>query len=517
MATALIQFVQGANTDAAGKAVFGVHGDFSKVTISNGNDTGVVSWRLYMLDAPSDSATFPPAGSPQIIAQAVDGSPTADFIPDVAGTYRVMLEVSDVSGHVDRDIRCFGIPNARGFVLPPFQGNPPPLPLIALAIISDGPRPVKPDEQNYRDNVRGWAGNGNAGQIDEFLRTYSDLPFQVVDTTPFQAGVTDAPLHVVDLPTIGGSAEFLLPDAPRSGFVVRIAALGSDENLATVMPAGGGFIGSEPTVELRGGASLMVAHQGGNTWIVLSRATTATSAELSTPQGPEDAGKLARVNTAGDNIEYVAAEDVVGGGGGTTLAPGSYIGQPLTFDGTAWLGLTLEEALKVNLIESAGEGDESHLVLHTTANNSVIELATLGTASNIILRSLGGIDIQALGEGTGFLSMSGASTFLVSSALGTTNIQCEGGGLYQQERSTTTEGVPLNGGHRFSTEGNGPLGSFVTNLLMGADGDTTATIRFLGDDGPPVPRQSITGVDLQDQIDSLVAALAALGLVADNR
>src|SRR5262245_53470249 len=109
MATALIQFTQGLATDVAGKAVIGTFGDFSAVTVDNGDNTGVVSWVIYLLDAPSDSTTYPPAAQPQILAQAVDNTPTTTFTPDVAGSYRVMLEVTDAGGSIDRDIRCFGV------------------------------------------------------------------------------------------------------------------------------------------------------------------------------------------------------------------------------------------------------------------------------------------------------------------------------------------------------------------------------------------------------------------------
>jgi hypothetical protein len=117
-ATALIHFAQGAHTDDAGKAVLGEHGDFSLVTVTNDNNADVVSWQIALLDAPADSAAFAPGSQPQILAQASNNSPTIGFTPDVAGTYRVMLEVRDAAENVDRDIRCFGIPDARGFVRP---------------------------------------------------------------------------------------------------------------------------------------------------------------------------------------------------------------------------------------------------------------------------------------------------------------------------------------------------------------------------------------------------------------
>lgn len=279
MATALIQFTQGANTDAAGKAVLGVQGDFSTVTVTNGDNTGIVGWKIFVLDAPPDSGAFPPGTLPVVLAEAADGAPTAEFDPDVAGTYRVMLEVVSGSLQVDRDIRCFAIPDARGFVRPPYQENPSPLPVPRPSIIADGPRPVKPDEQNYGDNVRGWSGNGSAAQLDEFFRRYDDLPQQVVDSTPFSALATGSPAYLVDLPTIGGPAVFNLPDDPRAGYVTRIVALGPEDAGAslTISPQGGGSIGEEATVPILGGTSVVLLHQGANIWSILSRADPPTA------------------------------------------------------------------------------------------------------------------------------------------------------------------------------------------------------------------------------------------------
>lgn len=274
-AVALIQFVQGAHTDSPGKAVLGAAGDFSLVTVTNGSNTDVASWKIYLLDAPPDSATYAPGTVPQILAQATSNTPTVGFTPDAAGSYRVMLEVTDSLGAVDRDIRCFGIPDARGYVRPPYQDNPGPLPVPLPVIISSGPRPVKPDEQNYGANVRGWAGNGSARQVDDFLRTYDDLPSRLVTTTPFTASVTDPPLHIVNLSTIGSAATFNLPATPRPGFVVRVSSIGaSPTRPLTISAAGGGLIGSATTLVMLSDSGTTVVHQGSNNWAITASRET---------------------------------------------------------------------------------------------------------------------------------------------------------------------------------------------------------------------------------------------------
>ena len=262
MAVALILFTQGANTDVAGKAVLGEVAE--PVTVTNGNNAGVVSWKIYLLDAPSESATFPAASQPQILAQAVDNTPTVVFTPDVPGTYRCMLEVTDGTGAVDRDIRCFGVPDFYGFVKPPYQQNPEPLPVALPGLITAEPRPIKPDEQNYGSNVRGWAGNGGASQLDSFFQKHADLPFQTVGTTPFTATESQAPLHVVDLTTIGGAATFNLPLSPRVGFVSRVAVQGTGFSV-TIAPQGGGAIDGNATLALSAGGVFLV-HIGSNQW-----------------------------------------------------------------------------------------------------------------------------------------------------------------------------------------------------------------------------------------------------------
>lgn len=95
-----------------------------------------------------------------------------------------------------------------------------------------------------------------------------------------------------------------------------------------------------------------------------------------------------------------------------------------------------------------------------------------------------------------------------------TRIRNVTGGMYEQESSVVQpEGTPKNAGHSFSTQDH-LTGASRLNLLMGVLG-ADATVGFFG--AAPVVRQSITGVTTQEQIDSLVAALVAFGLVTDDR
>ena len=279
-AVALIKFTQGAHTDAAGVAVLGAYGDFSSVAVTNGDNTDVVQWRIYLLDAPPTSANYPLGNQPQLLGSAVNGTPTVTFFPDVAGSYRIMLEVEDALGAVDRDIRNFGIPDERGFVRPPYQKNVDPLPLALPVILTDLPRPVKPDEQNYSNQPRGWAGSGGVGQLEQFFTQYDDFPYQTVTTTPFVAAPDQKPLYVVDLDVIATSALFTLPNLPRTGYAVYLVAAGDPETGfdLTVMASGGGTVVGLPALTMMASTGIILIHLGSNNWERIGgRADTSTT------------------------------------------------------------------------------------------------------------------------------------------------------------------------------------------------------------------------------------------------
>jgi hypothetical protein len=112
----------------------------------------------------------------------------------------------DLNSEEDIDIRNFGVPNARGIIIPPFQELPEPLP-----ILGSGKAGEKPDEQNYGGQARGWTGDRSSSQMEQFFQTYDDLLFTSVTTTPYNAPADNhTPLYVVDLDTIGGPATFNL-------------------------------------------------------------------------------------------------------------------------------------------------------------------------------------------------------------------------------------------------------------------------------------------------------------------
>jgi hypothetical protein len=141
-AAALIKVTQGATTDVPGRSVEGAI-SVQHVVFSNGDDTNVVSWKYELLYTPPGSVIVPFSQGPGIVSTFDIGA------PDRPGSYRVRLTVTDAAGRQDVDIRNFAVPLPKtGIIIPPYQGNPPPLPLIGIG--------SKPEELNFGGQMTGW-------------------------------------------------------------------------------------------------------------------------------------------------------------------------------------------------------------------------------------------------------------------------------------------------------------------------------------------------------------------------
>lgn len=144
MPTALIQFTQGPNTDTAGRAVKGTLTD-GALTVSNGDDTGVVAWTFELVYVPPGSAIPTTTQGPGAVSTFVMPQ------PDVPGSYRFRMTVDDGAGGVDVDIRNFCVPFPhRGLIAPPYQGLPATIPLTGAG--------SKPNEMNLNGQAFGWDG-----------------------------------------------------------------------------------------------------------------------------------------------------------------------------------------------------------------------------------------------------------------------------------------------------------------------------------------------------------------------
>jgi len=194
-ATALIVFDQG-GPGTAGEAFEGSTG--SLVTVTNDDNTDVTSWTITLTDVPPDSALVP-----GVLGTAVDNTPTASFTPDVAGSFRILLEVSD-GVTPDTDIRNFGIRNTRGFIFPSYGLLPDPKPVTGSGLPGS-----KPNEYNFGGQTRGWSGDRASGLLEEFMTKYDDLPSTVVTAGPYAAPTDTTPLTVVDSDTVGAPLTLL--------------------------------------------------------------------------------------------------------------------------------------------------------------------------------------------------------------------------------------------------------------------------------------------------------------------
>lgn len=261
---ALIKTSQGALTAQPGVSVAGAL-DAGPVTVTNGDNTDVVEWSVWLLDAPSGSTTFPEGSLPLVLGADQTAIPLATFTPDAEGSYRLLLDVKDALGTVDRDIRCFGIADSWGVIRPACQKYPPPLPSVAAPGLADAPRPVKPDEQNYGGQSRGWAGTG---QLDTFFERHGHLPPRRVAASAFSIPLGRAPLYLCDLPAVGAPMLLGLPASAPLGFVVRLGALGPSQHRVTVEPATG-TIGGRAQLGIAAGSSATLVLVAPDRWEVL--------------------------------------------------------------------------------------------------------------------------------------------------------------------------------------------------------------------------------------------------------
>lgn len=249
--TALIKFTQNAVVGTAGQAYEGTVAN-GVVTIQNNDNTNVTAWTITLLDVPPNSAIVP-----GVLGTASNNNPTATFTPDVPGSYRILLSVTD-GVTPDKDIRNFGIRNARGIIIPSYQKLPDPLPLQGVG--------SKPDEQNYGGQLRGWTGNRTDGNLEQFFLTYDDQATLTVTSTPFTASNTNqGPFYFVN---ISGAAVFNLPSGCRAGQVFRVVASSTITTL-TVNPPGGHTIDGLSSIQMFGYGSGTFVFQGGSSWTLL--------------------------------------------------------------------------------------------------------------------------------------------------------------------------------------------------------------------------------------------------------
>lgn len=159
-------------------------------------------------------------------------------------------------------------------------------------------------------------------------------------------------------------------------------------------------------------------------------------------------GEILSGENDGDVLVWnAAAGEWESGEPGTALPDGTYAGEPLAWDGAAWI------ASPIIAVQSIGAQDP-----------------------------FAGVSIDA---SAGALTLNGAGS----------SVTIAGTGPQMAALAGTTLALLVDGVQRFQADDTG--------------------LAFFGE--PPVARPSITGATTQNQVDSIVAALVALGLVTDDR
>lgn len=270
-AIALIKLTQASGpTDVAGRAVEGTLTGVpasDKVTVTNNDNTDVNNWDIELLYDPPGSALGAVPGTPVMLGTAVSSTPSATFIPDVAGSYRIRLTVRDSAGTPNIDIRDFGIENENGIIVPPYQKLPDSLP-----VLGSGTAGEKPNEQNYGGQAYGWAGDRSSKLYETHLKTYRDARILDVSTTPFTAIAEEATHYRVLTSTIGGASTFNLPTGARVGQSITVfdGESAADLNTIGVVAVGGdAFLDGTTQVSISNkNGQVTVRKVAASTWMV---------------------------------------------------------------------------------------------------------------------------------------------------------------------------------------------------------------------------------------------------------
>jgi hypothetical protein len=221
---------------------------------------------------------------------------------------------------------------------------------------------------------------------------------------------------------------------------------------------------------------------------------------LTVPSGP--VGAVVELQTPGGSVKCPVASLT----SGTSIANGTYDGQPVKWNGSAYVPLALGDSLVLQSVHSPAflAIDGQVVTLQSTAG----DLDLLSSASI----SAGAPDI--LMSGTNSVQLVAPSVNLVGTS---SQILLDCVQTIVQADATSRLLVA-----------SGNIGVLCDNIaLQDALGVNLVTLSAAGIringaalgffDAGPVARPTITGATTQLQVDSLVSALVALGLVVDGR
>jgi len=268
---AQIKFTQDEVSGEAGEAFLGA----VTLPVTTEQDPGeessdlIGSWVMTLLNAPAASgySTLTPL---ELGAADTDTPITSSLVPDVPGSYRVRLRIWGLAGQVgpsSTDIRNFIVPEPKhGFVVPPYQQDPLPLPTIA-----SGSATAKPNETNIGGNEYGWMGDGTDGLVATAIKKLDASNFDIVpdptttgDVLTATAGFANCNVPS-DVILHGDSAWFcntgigFLPSNPGGG-VTRVSKTTQKITERLGLGDGGGTIARIPTFVVSAGLRLFLIY-----------------------------------------------------------------------------------------------------------------------------------------------------------------------------------------------------------------------------------------------------------------
>ncbi len=239
-ATALIKFTQDALIGVDGEVLVGTTG--STVNVFNSSNTDVQSWQIDLLYTPPDSSV---SVSIPLAFDNNNDTPTATFIPDVRGSYRLQLKVWGVPNRVgtpDVDIRNFCVPGNLGFIIPPYQKDPDPLPSLASGLPG-----AKPNEMNINGHEFGWLGSNLDSMLFDFM---DNIPFFVTGVVYATGPSTDQAIALYN----GTSGQVIEDSGVTISSVISSATTAATSAaIAAILPINLGGGGSEVTGTLPAG------------------------------------------------------------------------------------------------------------------------------------------------------------------------------------------------------------------------------------------------------------------------
>lgn len=390
----LIQFTQGATSPGMGIAMVGA----LTTTVTASAAAGSTRYMWTIVDAPYGSSR---AGATQ------DGASNSfAFSPDVRGSYRVWLQAWSSGGTYSQDIRVFSVPTANaGYIVPPYQGSPPPLSLL-----------VRPDECNFPGSTKGWAGTSVTGKLmEQWIADLDSIAGASMGPTGATgpAGPTGATGGTGATGATGATGPLV---AGTAGQILQYTTSWTAQSFlrtpgATGLPGAAGFIRAAMA------ETVVSVHIAGTDYDVLSVESAGNGGDpvlgsLSLYRTTIRCGTVFKVQAGAAVIQFTAA-------GGLNMGNYTIYGLPAPTNGSDATNKTYVDARTLKAEYSAGNTGSSLTIdwangpnqSCTITNNATVACTNIpSTPCFLVLTMACGSTGYTLTWGTGFKAVGGAIT-----------------------------------------------------------------------------------------------------------